>query len=591
MSGPSFSNIDLWLFELAEGNLSSSQVEQLELFLLQNPDVDIDRDVWEMAKITPATALYPNQEELQRKRKPIAWFYLTSAASIALLFGTLLMNNESLEIKDNAVQIAKNERHSALINLIRKEVAQIRASEINKLKRDAQSESSISNQSIDELNNEPNSNSTELLDSQKSNQENSTVVSENYLANSSVSVPVNSNRNSTNASQGLLTNSFDATNPIFQIANKALIAKGTKSKIETNPAEEIKILSDNDYTLSSRTETPINYSSFGFSGYKKSMKSKLFNLSRSVQRMMNNPVALKNYRDPSYHVPGLLPNDVNFSSAGTLLATRVQTISRLQWLGKENEQLMNQISVDGYAYGMRGGVGLQINQSMYNNGGVNVASAALTYSPKFSINKSISVEPSLRFKMGNKTLKASKMNGTEQVEIERQTVEEYYPDGQAPIGSSLWYKDLGAGLMVNTEWFYVGAQIDNLFRHENNIFSNNISNPDRADYHIIASVGTDWVNKKENMSFSPYIVYQKNDNLSEAWLGANFKYNWFVIGGGFSTLLDPAASVGFKFNRFSLTYNADYSQSRMTNSRSLSHQVTIKFVTKPSRFGRRILNL
>jgi hypothetical protein len=77
--------------------------------------------------------------------------------------------------------------------------------------------------------------------------------------------------------------------------------------------------------------------------------------------MMDNPVALKNLKDPYYHIPALQAMDVNFGSVGTLLATRVQTLSRAQWLGEENQQLMNQISVDGYAYGIRGGLGLQLN--------------------------------------------------------------------------------------------------------------------------------------------------------------------------------------------------------------------------------------
>ena len=608
MSGPSFSNIDLWLFELAEGNLSSSQVEQLELFLLQNPDVDIDRDVWEMSKITPTQEIYPNQEELQRKRRPIAWFYLTSAASVALLFGTTFMSNDSFEGVGNDVQLAKNEQHAALVKLVKEEVAQIRAKEIqfsnennNASLEDATTsvnQSLMSNeQSVNDTNVDVNSSFDNSLQNSEESTVNNNTRANNSSRNHSISfanfendgtyiVESNSIKNGVENSPNKTSN-----NDIISVSNKAMIAKGTQSNIEPNPAEEIEVLSKDDYALSSRTETKINHNSFGSSGYKKSMKSKLFGFSRAVQRMMNNPIALKNYRDPSYHVPGMLPNDINFSSAGSMLRTRVQTLSRLQWMGQKNEQLMNQISVDGYSYGMRGGVGLQINHSMYNGGGIKVASAALTYSPKFSINKSISFEPSVRFKMGNKTLDASKMEGAKQVEMDRQSVEDYYPNGQAPIGSSLWYKDLGAGLMVNTEWFYIGAQVDNLFRHENNIFSNDISNPDRAAYHIIATVGTDWVNKKENMSFSPYMVYQKNDKLSEAWLGANFRYNWFVVGAGFSTLMDPAASIGLKFKRFSFTYNADYSLSKMTNTRSLSHQVTLKFVGKPSRFGRRILNL
>ena len=61
MSKPSFSNIDLWLFELSEGNLNPEQVEELRIFLLKHPDLDIDRDVWEMAKVQPVIdSKFPN---------------------------------------------------------------------------------------------------------------------------------------------------------------------------------------------------------------------------------------------------------------------------------------------------------------------------------------------------------------------------------------------------------------------------------------------------------------------------------------------------------------------------------------------------
>ena len=49
MSNPSFSNIDRWLFELNEGNLSPEQVHQLKVFLLQHPELDIDKNMWELA--------------------------------------------------------------------------------------------------------------------------------------------------------------------------------------------------------------------------------------------------------------------------------------------------------------------------------------------------------------------------------------------------------------------------------------------------------------------------------------------------------------------------------------------------------------
>src|SRR5690606_29913783 len=126
------------------------------------------------------------------------------------------------------------------------------------------------------------------------------------------------------------------------------------------------------------------------SDYSLSFKHKLSAFSRKVKNMMDNPIALKNYRDPQFSIPGMSASDVNFSSAGTQLAPRVQTLSRLQWYGQENELLMNQVNVDNYVYGMRGGIGIQMNHAMYRNGGVHVADVALTYSPKISISNTIS---------------------------------------------------------------------------------------------------------------------------------------------------------------------------------------------------------
>ena len=96
MSNPSFSNIDLWLFELAEGNLSPEQVEQLELFLLNHPELDVDRDVWNMAKIEKQAIAYPNVADLERKRRPVAVFAFASLV-LLLLVGSgsyLAWNNQ-----------------------------------------------------------------------------------------------------------------------------------------------------------------------------------------------------------------------------------------------------------------------------------------------------------------------------------------------------------------------------------------------------------------------------------------------------------------------------------------------------------------
>jgi anti-sigma factor RsiW len=48
---PTHENIDRWLFDYTEGNLSAEQEQQLELFLMNHPDLEVDMDAWEMSKV------------------------------------------------------------------------------------------------------------------------------------------------------------------------------------------------------------------------------------------------------------------------------------------------------------------------------------------------------------------------------------------------------------------------------------------------------------------------------------------------------------------------------------------------------------
>ena len=74
-----------------------------------------------------------------------------------------------------------------------------------------------------------------------------------------------------------------------------------------------------DEEIASSTESLKRFPSFSSSNYKMSFKSRLNKFSKALKRMADNPVALKNYRNPSYHLPGMLANDISFSSTGALL--------------------------------------------------------------------------------------------------------------------------------------------------------------------------------------------------------------------------------------------------------------------------------
>ena len=561
MSNPSFENIDRWLFELIEGNLSEEQIQQLEAFLLRHPELDVDRDVWEMAHVEAEPIEYPHTSKMIRRR-PIGIYMMAGFLSMAIFASFGIYTWWSTDISQPVVFSNLNPELDKVVQEtkdLQGQVGSIRNSSVtfsNEALFGNQVESSTENDHIALQNprNTFNVIGTQDITSQDILiMQNTIDLGENYLE-----------QIQTNTGMDLaLTNSVSNQN--FHEENE----------LETVPARPIEVHSTRNWNSGAVQEPS---SRFSHVEHKESFSSRLQKTQRMIQRMMDYPVALKNLKDPYYHIPGLTAMDVNFGSVGTLVSPRVQTLSRLQWFGKENQQMTNMVALDGYVYSMRGGVGFQMSNSLYGNGQIMNNQLAFTYSPKFSVNRNILIEPAVRLKMGNKMLDSDKIDGTGYAEFDRGTVQEFYPTGVNPTGSSLWYRDMGTSVMVNTKWFYTGIQVDNIFRHYDNVYSGENASTRRAGNHFIATLGTDYESKRENIGLSPYIVFQKNEALSEFWFGLNTRFHWITAGAAVTDKLDMVGSLGLKLNRFAVNYNMDYTKSAMVDNYQLSHQLSFRFV-------------
>ena len=604
MSIPSFSNIDRWLFERMEGNLSTEQLAQLQAFLLKHPELDVDQDMWELAKVDAEELVFPNQQRLL-KREGIGWYAISgySAISLVILIGLFIQFSGLENVPLTQVMHSDSAQKTATLPTLhptksKRNVVAANSKIVVNTKKSANKRTESRNSSTSNINFSPLKASISGIPSNNltrnlarnfeitEKQQNPVKVQENFQESenngmeSVVTVTDGSNLNPS----PLATDQNETVLKTEILEDKLVIAQN-----KSNELKETKFIQKEDKLTGVVPDAAITSKSSKLD-YGYTMHNKMRKIGRSIQRMMDNPIALKNRKDTYYHVPGMQAMDVNFGSAGTMLATRVQSVSRAQWLGQENQQIMNQLSIDGYSYGMRGGVGFQFNHNYYGKGGIENYNASFIYSPKFSIARNVLIEPSIRFKMGNKSVNSGQLESGSMVEFDRMNSKLFYSPGEQPIGKSLWYKDLGLGLMVNTKWFYVGIQGDNLLEHYDNIYSNNLEDPRRAGKHFVATIGTDYESKKEKTTFSPYFVYQKLEKLEEGWLGMNFRYHWLMAGAAISTNLEPAASFGLNFDHFMLTYNADYTYSQVLNKQTLSHQLTIRFLTKPSRFGQRLLN-
>jgi hypothetical protein len=249
------------------------------------------------------------------------------------------------------------------------------------------------------------------------------------------------------------------------------------------------------------------------------------------------------------------------------------------------------MSLDWYSKTIKSGFAIQGNYQYYGNGVIQNWNTALIYSPKILLSKSFLIEPAIRFKMGNKILAANKVNGINQVEINRENALDFYADGSTPIGKSLWYRDIGTSLLLHSKWFYAGFQMDNLLKHQDNIYSNNISNPRLIGYHYTINLGTEYESKSGNISLAPYFYYQKFENLEESWGGINFQYKWLALGSAVSNKSNFALSIGLRLSTFALTYQFDQTYSAMLDSKANSHQIGLTINSKPSRSPRKYIRI
>jgi hypothetical protein len=579
MTFPNRTNIDQWLFDYFEGNLSSEQEALLEEFLLEHPEYDADLEAMGESRASSGVDFFPGAEAL--KREPV-WrgIYTQWAAAIALLIGitgSILWLNFLVQPTYEYIPLAPH----------------------------------YFGQMTAFLGDEP------ALD-KEGNTKNETDLSSGFGRSTSHSVTpgatssINStsrnwggqsNKNSMIAENGIADgaqphNSTDSsTTTQDEHFNSSLSFSGEKNLDSINPSygenqhelqsDELTLEVDGDMdTLSGlKSEGSALVSTDG-----KQKPQTSNGVARSVKNFVNSRLGLVNLRDPQFMVPGAVANDLNFAHAGSLLATRVYHSTYAQWPGREGQSFNFVTGVDGYAHALRGGLGVQVNYSNYQAGLFQNYEGSITYSPKFKIAKNLVLEPAVRFKMGAKELNANRVVPGQQIEWERGNLRTLYPEGGVPQGERLFYRDFGAALLLNSKWGFLGVNVDNIGRHYNNIYSEDLQNPERSNVFLTIHAGTDYESYNKRMSLSMYALYQNYGQLNKAWAGVNFRYRFMTVGGAVSTGLEPVGSLGITFDHFRLAYVTDYSMNQISGQRMLSHQISLRIVTKPSKYGRKLLN-
>ena len=567
MNIPNRENIDRWLFDWTEGNLSPSQEMQLEEFLIENPDLSIDADAWDAATVSSIPFAYDNQASLKKRKKRVfAYWQFYALILLIATAGTSLY----FSFKTESQQIA-----AKTSNAITSPISKIAT------------RSTINNNTQDLITaNSPISNSGRQNFYEAPSYQASLIK---YTENINTNVlPLSSEKEKVSFDNNTITNNIEmAIQPIIPIENIELTDKLDASAVS---AVSIEPSIEADEIIQSEGENENEDKKL--SRKKINLPTLKLNSSSKLSKWVKKDLTNTNQKDRVYALSEKSNLDLNNSFVGNISQLKFQSMSTVRWIDiAEQQKISQQISFDGYLREAKAGLGIISNYSSFSNGLIQDWNLNLIYAPKLAINRYLTIEPSMKYTFGKKVLNSSKVINNSTVEVETNQLETFSIDPNKAIGKNLWYRDLGAGLIINAGPIYFGGQVNNLLKHQDNLYSNDYTSIRRANRELTLVGGTDFNSKNGNFTFSPYIFHTIFGSQSSTYLGASIQLKSFLLGGSYQTNGSSSGMIGLHKDRFSLLCQTSYSSSSYTQSKSFIHQLTIRINSNISKKTRRYLYL
>jgi hypothetical protein len=581
MNFPSRENIDRWLFDYTEGNLSAEQEEMLENYILNNPDLEVDLESWQGARFLSQEFILPNKENYKRKRR-LAPFYIGSSLTLLLFVSVWVFYSTQIEHKQLSKRLENSftKSQNNISHLKTESKIDYHSKKNTEIDLQFDNQKHIKNytntgNAYTKSSMKLNSNQFHFISNLDQTKRSQNTENPNGLGHSNshqVSTDSCNSLSNTNSisDKSELSNSAHLKIPVINL--KRIDSKSLKLNYYQKRIEEIE---DNNEADNSNDGINLELGSI-----------KIF---QKIGKILEKDLGLSNIPDHTYSIPEYSNADVLFSNIGATSQFRFQSTSMARWIeDQEQRKLSQQITLDGYSRGAQSAFGLQANYDYFANGSIQNWNTCLMFSPKVAMTKSVSIEPALRFKIGNKLLNEDRITNHSVVNYESQIVNQFNFDSTLAIGSKLWYRDLDFGLTINTPYFYIGGQVSNILKHQNNIYSNITNMESRAKNVYNAIIGTQYISRNQKIQFSPYCFFERI-NTNRIFAGFSLKLNKFMIGGSYGSGKITSGTVGLSFKNFALYAQSSYGYANAINKNSFIHQLTIRFNSTVDKKSRRYI--
>ncbi len=505
------SNIEEKLFDYFEGNLSATEVSEVDNFVQNNPEFKSDFDAWKQSYLPAETFEYKHANDLlvpENSKKALFGRWKTGLAMLLLSSGVsfgiyISLNNNSKVVTEN-INTFKQTKNEQAIN---------KTNNANNLA-------------------ENKFNSLEVIENKNSQAESTNLAS--TLKNTS------GNSNSTNKPLNA-----------YQHKKITLTTKGNLNANNLNTNDEAKHNSPIHKQEITSKHLPISMHKKSMAKLENGNKPTLNKKKSKFEKYDKNVLKFSNNKDPYLSFPNTSALDLNPSFTGNSKGIRLNYLYHNQWPElNDNDKFVTQIiSVDGYVKALKGGLGVVLLNDVMGHKKFSSQSVSFIYSPKFNLFGKTTIEPSFKYSYNKKSVTWNQLKNDELIDPRNgmlNAVIANNPENVATTHST--FSSFGTGLLLNTSKVYVGIAYDYWRNPNYNLdgYSQQIDVPGKFSAQFGGSLIPI---KDKDFTLSPAVQYLKIGNWDNLWFSNTFEISKFF--------LSTSMSVN-KESMFSAGYNNDY---------------------------------
>jgi type IX secretion system PorP/SprF family membrane protein len=290
-----------------------------------------------------------------------------------------------------------------------------------------------------------------------------------------------------------------------------------------------------------------------------------------------------NAQDPQFTQFYANPIYLNPAFAGTARCPRVIMNYRHQWPGIPTTAgktfVTYAASYDQHIDAISGGVGLQVLNDRAGDGTLNTTTASLVYSYQLPVSRTFSLKFGGQATYLQKRLDWSKLTFGDMIDPRRGFV---YNTNEIPPVNTKTTVDFAAGVLGYSKLFFVGFAAHHLTQPDEGFISP-ARLPLKITGHAGAVIPIDGTSGE--ISVSPNILYQRQQNFQQINLGVYFNKGAFVAGMWYRNQDAVIVLVGVQQSIYKIGYSYDVTVSKLTTKSAGSHEISfaLQFDCKPKK--------